>query len=412
MSHISDGASMGRNDAAPIEGKRRTLVDTVTGEIAQIILEGELKPGDKLNEVEIARRLGVSRGPVREAVRQLQEAGLLESQPFRGSFVRKLNQREVAEIYALRSLLESTAVAEAIRLATSADLAAIARALHETETAALANAKSRMIEADVAFHTAICRAGHNQRITDTFIKLASELRLVHLLMSPEPEQLRAAAKSHAAILDDIRSRGLDRAVSSIRRHINDERDDVLQYLGPHGDSAPVPSTEREIAGESVDVNVSLQGRLKLRAHQREDLPLLARMNRELADDEGHRNPMSVAQLEERFTRFIDQEGWSVDLFTLDDEVIGYATHRYEPNPAEPCGRHIYLRHFYIVRHRRRGGTGHVAFDELVRERFRPGERIFLEAIENNPGGKIFWLRTGFTAYGTIMEHVIDAPDRT
>lgn len=400
---------MGTKIAVPTSTKRRPLVETVTDGIAQIILEGELKPGEKLNEVEIARRLGVSRGPVREAVRQLQEAGLLESQPFRGSFVRALNQREVAEIYTLRSLLESTAVTEAIQLATSADLAEIERALQESETAAMSNAKSRMIEADVAFHTAICRAGHNQRITNTFIKLASELRLVHLLMNPGPERLRAAARSHADILSAIRARGLDRAVSAIRRHISEERDAVLQYLGPHGDSVP-PTIDSEVTGETVDANVVLQGRIGVRPHQRTDLALLARMNRELADDEGHRNPMTVAQLEDRFKRFIDEDGWNVDLFTLDDEIIGYAMHRYEPDLAEPGGTHVYLRHFYIVRHRRRGGAGHVAFDELVRARFKRGERIYLEVIENNPGGKVFWLRTGFTAYGAIMQHVIDLPN--
>lgn len=387
--------------------KRRPLVDTVAEKITQIILEGELRPGDKLNEVEIARRLGVSRGPVREAVRRLEEAGLLESQPFKGSAVRMLNQKGVADIYALRALLESTAVAEAIRLATPADLADIEQALQETETAALANAKGRMIEADVAFHTAICKAGHNQRVTDTFIKLASELRLVHLLMNPEPDRLRAAAKSHAAIVADIKSRGLDRAVGAIRRHINDERDEVLQYLGPHGDSVAQSEPDAQ-APEDRQPDTSLQGRIRIRAHRREDLGLLARMNRELADDEGHRNPMTVDQLEERFKRFIDHEGWSVDLFMLDDEVIGYATHRYEPDLAEPSGKHVYLRQFYIVRHRRRGGAGHLAFDELVRTRFRPGERIYLEVIENNPGGKVFWQRTGFTPYGAIMEHVIDS----
>lgn len=409
MFQFRENQPMSLDSPTPASTKRQPLVDSVARELAQIILEGELKPGDKLNEVEIARRLGVSRGPVREAVRKLQEAGLLDSQPFRGSFVRTLSQREVADIYALRSLLESTAVTEAIRLATSADLAEIERALQETETAALANAKGRMIEADVAFHTAICKAGHNARITDTFIKLASELRLVHLLMNPEPERLRAAAKSHATILEDIRSRGLDRAVSAIRSHINDERDEVLQYLGPHGDSVVPPPIEVGVVDDS-HISPSLEGRVKVRGHQREDFGLLARMNRELADDEGHRNPMTVAQLEDRFRRFVDKEGWSVDLFTLDDEIVGYATHRYEADPAEPSGRHVYLRQFYIVRHRRRGGAGHVAFAELVRTRFQPGERIFLEVIENNPGGKVFWLRTGFTPYGTIMEHVIDAHD--
>ncbi len=388
--------------------KRRPLVDTVAEEIERIIIEGELRPRDKLNEVEIAKRLGVSRGPVREAARQLQEKGLLDAHAFRGSFVRALGQLEVAEIYALRSVLESTAVAEATRLATPADLADIERALRESETAAFSNAKSRMIEADVAFHTAICRAGHNGRITETFIKLATELRLVHLLMNPDPHRMRAAAKSHAAILEDIKSRGLDRAVGAIRGHINDERDEVLQYLGPHGDSIATPAAEDDVHAREEEISASLKERIKVTAHKREDFGLLARMNRELADDEGHRNPMTVPQLEERFRRFVDQEKWSVDLFSLDDEIIGYATHRYEPDPAEPSGKHIRLRQFYIVRHRRRGGAGRVALDKLVGSRFKTGERIYLEVIETNPGGKVFWLRTGFTPYGTIMEHVIDA----
>lgn len=401
---------MATNQAAPASTKRRPLVETVTDGIAQIILDGELKPGEKLNEVEIARRLGVSRGPVREAVRQLQEAGLLESQPFRGSFVRSLNQREVAEIYALRSLLETTAVTEAMQLATQADIAEIERALQETETAALANAKSRMIEADVAFHTALCRAGHNQRITDTFIKLASELRLVHLLMNPGPERLRAAARSHGTIVAALRARGLERAVSAIRRHISDERDEVLQYLGPHGDSVQAAP---EFIGtpEPEPIASLLQGRIALRPFERSDLPLLARMNRELADDEGHRNPMTVDQMEDRFKRFVDEQGWHIDLFMLDDEIIGYAMHRYEPDPAEPSGQHVYLRQFYIVRHRRRGGAGHLAFEALVQARFARGERIYLEVIENNPGGKVFWLRTGFSSYSSILEHVVDLPER-
>jgi DNA-binding GntR family transcriptional regulator len=388
--------------------RRQPLVETVTREVSAIILEGELKPGDKLNEVEIARRLGVSRGPVREAVRQLQEAGLLEAEPFKGSYVRSLNQREVAELYALRSLLESAAVADAIRLATPTDLSAIEEALHETETAALSNAKSRMIEADVAFHTAICRAGHNERITSTFIKLASELRLVHLLMNPDPAQMRAVAKSHAMLLKDIRARGVERAVSAIQRLLNTERDEVLQYLGPHGDSVVAPVTDT--TEETPEISSSLGGRITVRPHGIEDLPLLARMNRELADDEGHRNKMTVPQLEERFRQFID-DGWHIDLFYLDEEIIGYATHRYESDPSNPKARQIYLRQFYIVRHRRRGGAGHLAFDELVKARFQPGERIYLEVIENNPGGKVFWLRTGFTVYGSIMEHTIDLGDK-
>lgn len=390
--------------ASPV--KRRTLVETVTEEISQIILNGELRPGDKLREAEIAERLGVSRGPVREASRRLQETGLLTGHPFRGSFVRKLNQREVADIYTLRAVLECTAAEEAVRVIEASDFAGIEAALRETETAALANAPGRMIEADVAFHAALCRSGHNERITDTFTRLATELRLVHLMMHPDPEQLQAAARGHAAILEAFRARSTERLLAVLKAHILDERDIVLQYLGPHGDSLPKSAALDPKGGAAAS---KFAGKVMVRQHVRSDFPLLARMNRELADDEGHRNPMTIEQMEARFGRFVDEEGWSVDLFMLDDEVVGYATHRREAEPSDPSGERVFLRQFYIVRHYRRDGLGQAAFDKLVAARFRPGDRVILEAIENNPGGRVFWLRVGFTPYSSILEHFVKSP---
>jgi len=158
-----------------------------------------------------------------------------------------------------------------------------------------------------------------------------------------------------------------------------------------------------------DVSASHPGRIVIRPHGPEDLGLLARMNRELIEDQAHRNPMSVDQLKDRFQRFA-REGWAIDLFERDGEVIGYAVHRYEPDPAEPSGRRVFLRQFFIARHCRRGGAGTAALKELMRARFQAGDRIFLDVIETNPGGKAFWSRTGFTPYATIMERVVSAEE--
>ncbi|MCM2477288.1 GNAT family N-acetyltransferase [Rhizobium sp. CG5] len=379
------------------------MAQIVVEEITNIILSGELRPGDKLNEVEIAERLNVSRGPVREASKQLQEAGLLEAFAYRGSYVRKLNQREVAEIYALREILECTAANDAVRIAAPDDLRAIEEALRNTETAALSNARGLMIEADVEFHLALCRAGHNFRIAETFSKLATELRLVHLMMNPDSEQLRNAAADHAVIYGALRERSADRLISALRGHILTERDRVLQYLGPHGDSTGSGNPSR--AGEAAKP-LRFAGKVTLRPHQPGDFQLLARMNRELADDEGHRNPMTVAEMEERFHRFVDQEGWSVDLFLLDDEVVGYATHRREADPTNPGNQRVFLRQFYIVRHYRQDGMGQIAFGALAESRFHPEDRVVLEVIENNPGGRVFWLRCGFTPYSSLLEYSV------
>ncbi|WP_011579913.1 GNAT family N-acetyltransferase [Chelativorans multitrophicus] len=382
--------------------KRRPLAETVREQISNIILNGELKPGDKLNEMEIAGRLEVSRGPVREAARQLEEMGLLETHAFRGSYVKKFSQREVADIYSLREILESTAALEAVRLATPSDLNAIEVAMRDTETAALSNSRSRMMESDAAFHTALCRAGKNDRITETFKRLATELRLVHLMMSPNPEQLRAAALDHAAILRALRSRNAQHVVDALRSHITGERDVVLQYLAPHGSNTGSSVSPRGVDGPQ---ETRFTGKIIISRHSAKDYPLLARMNRELADDEGHRNPMTVAQMEERFRHFVNKEGWSVDLFKVGDEIVGYATHRRDNDPTNPNRQCVFLKQFYIVRHYRRDNFGKAAFDALAAARFQEGERVVLEVIENNPGGRVFWMRVGFTPYSSMLEYI-------
>lgn len=147
--------------------------------------------------------------------------------------------------------------------------------------------------------------------------------------------------------------------------------------------------------------------LAIRQADPADFDLLARMNRELIEDEGHRNPMTVAQLKERFQRFVCAEGWQVDVVLHGSDIAGFATHRYEPDNAEPSGMHVHLRQFYIARDKRGGGIGRGAFELLTKTRFKRGERVFLDVLETNPGGKAFWSRTGFTPYGTTMELVVD-----
>ncbi|WP_287096006.1 GNAT family N-acetyltransferase [Mesorhizobium sp.] len=97
----------------------------------------------------------------------------------------------------------------------------------------------------------------------------------------------------------------------------------------------------------------------------------------------------------------------VDLFSQNGEIVGFATHRYEPDNAEPSGQRIYLRQFYISRQHRRSGIGRSALELLIGSRFKDKDRIFLDVLETNPGGKVFWSRTGFVPYATIMERVVE-----
>ncbi len=137
-----------------------------------------------------------------------------------------------------------------------------------------------------------------------------------------------------------------------------------------------------------------------------EYPHVATMNRKLIEDEKHRNPMTVAELEQRFHAFVDEDGWTVDVFILDDEIVGYATHRREPDEAEAGGWRLHLRQFYIAPQGRGRGIGRRAVELLFENRFEDGERVFLGVLETNPGGRAFWRRVGFVPYSTTMEQVV------
>ncbi|MEM8744823.1 MAG: GNAT family N-acetyltransferase [Pseudomonadota bacterium] len=145
-------------------------------------------------------------------------------------------------------------------------------------------------------------------------------------------------------------------------------------------------------------------------HSTDDLDLLAQMNHRLIEDEGHRNPMTVPELKERFKRFVAEDGWSVDLLMSGDEVIGFATHRYEVDEAAEGGRSAQLRQFFIDRQHRGAGVGRAALKALIQARFKPGERIVLHVLENNLRGQAFWSRTGFVPYGRVMEMNVAADE--
>ncbi|MGA0542201.1 GNAT family N-acetyltransferase [Neotabrizicola sp. VNH66] len=142
--------------------------------------------------------------------------------------------------------------------------------------------------------------------------------------------------------------------------------------------------------------------ITLRPATEADLPDIARMNRDLINDEGHRNPMTVTELEERARGFLREGGWHIDLFLSQGATAGFATWREEADITEPSGRRVYLRQFYICRDARGGGLGRRAFEALM-DHFPADTRILLEVLHSNPGGQAFWARMGFGPYAHFVE---------
>ena len=162
----------------PIEVVRRhSLTTLVRDEIERYIIEGALAPGDKLNEADWAARLQVSRGPVREAFRALEQAGLVRTEKNRGVFVRTVSLAEADEIYAVRAVLEEAACRLLAARIDAQKLAVLREWLDAMRASLDAQDHDAYARANVAFHDAIVAASGNVKLYETHRRLVSELSL-------------------------------------------------------------------------------------------------------------------------------------------------------------------------------------------------------------------------------------------
>jgi DNA-binding GntR family transcriptional regulator len=184
------------------------LADTdLVGQVARIltkaIIQGQLLPGTKVVEAGVARELGISRAPVREAARLLEQQGLLVSHPRRGFFVRKLEARDIDEIYDLRICVESHAAVLAANNMTPAARDALRRQIDVMYESADLDDPARQVEEDYRFHRMICEIAGSARLLRLFDDLASELRMVIGLIGRLYDDPRRIAETHEAVLDAL-----------------------------------------------------------------------------------------------------------------------------------------------------------------------------------------------------------------
>ena len=129
----------------------------------------------------------------------------------------------------------------------------------------------------------------------------------------------------------------------------------------------------------------------------DDAPTLAALNSQLVEDEGHRNTMSVAQLEQRMRRWLGEEGYTAAIFEEDgSEIVAYALFRISADG-------LYLRQFFVVRERRRQGIGRACMDKLSTEIWPRDRRITVDVLTSNEAAIAFWREVGFADYCLTLE---------
>lgn len=180
------------------------------------IRSGALAPGARLREIDLAARLGISRTPVREAIRQLEADGLVTHLPRQGASIRSLDHAEVIELYEMRAVLEGTAARLAARVASTVELAELT-ALNSDLATAAAGPDARDLNRQ--FHRTLLETARNRFLVKSMQAMQKTLLILGPTTLADPVRAADAVAEHAAVLAALAARDGDAAESAMRAHV-------------------------------------------------------------------------------------------------------------------------------------------------------------------------------------------------
>ncbi|HAN71348.1 MAG TPA: hypothetical protein DCQ36_07125 [Actinobacteria bacterium] len=216
------------NDGAVVYRERW---EVVTEEIRRRIVTGEMLPGSRIRETELAEGFGVSRGPVREALRILEVAGLVLRVPRHGSYVAPVRRRDVDELYTLRASIEELAVRRALRRADAGLAAQLGRAVERLEMALTTEAPFEVVESDIDFHSTFYRHADHDRLVAVWATLADPLRILMRLSSRRSDpDWSTTVGGHLLIASAAREGDEDACVEATLDHLEHARSLVLSFV--------------------------------------------------------------------------------------------------------------------------------------------------------------------------------------
>ena len=196
----------------------RTMHDLVFNTLMEDILSGRLKPGEKLNISEISERLGVSRTPVREALKQLMSVGLVENVPHRSPFVKKLSIEEIIELYYIRAALEGVASRLASKRLSDGQIRELERLCKRMEEKARSGSYDDFVEDNSKFHFLVYEATDSPRLQEMALHYYRQCEQYRALVMELPGSYDEACREHKNILDAFKKRDLEKADYVAREH--------------------------------------------------------------------------------------------------------------------------------------------------------------------------------------------------
>lgn len=207
------------------------LRDVVFNTLRNAILTGELSPGERLMEIKLADKLGVSRTPIREAIRKLELEGLVVNTPRKGAEVANISPEDLRDVLEVRRSLEVLAITLACEKMTEETLSLLHENIEEFKCSINTEAASDIASIDVSFHDIIYKATGNNRLIQILNNISEQMYRYRFEYIKNKAAWNRLVEEHINIYEAIKNRDKDLAVKSILLHIDNQERDIRKKMG-------------------------------------------------------------------------------------------------------------------------------------------------------------------------------------
>lgn len=206
---------------------RSSLVDNICEYLSNAISSFQLRPGEAIDESALIQELGVSRSPVREAIRLLEGEGLVERVPHKGVFVCKATSQEIQESFPIRAIIEGMAAAQAVRNMRDSDLASIESTFQKMEQAIRENNSKQYAKLNFEFHRKFIKFAKNTTIEQVLKTLGRRSAWILFTLFSTSQSMELSHQEHVRILAALKKRDPQLAAETVRIHIERGQERVL-----------------------------------------------------------------------------------------------------------------------------------------------------------------------------------------
>ena len=201
--------------------RSKSLSSVIFRQLEEMILSGKISPGDRINESQLAGAIGVSRAPIREACRQLEKHNIVEVLANRGTFVRSIHPKEVAELYDVRAALDALAGERAAARMTPEAVQELAGHLEVMEVFAAQEDVAAYYRANLDFHMAVVRASANKSLANLYESVCKQALLFRRTSLSLHNRLRVSLVQHKEIFSALKSGRGELAAALLKNHVLD-----------------------------------------------------------------------------------------------------------------------------------------------------------------------------------------------